>query len=104
MYKRQDAIAAAKALAGDAELEVRQYPGNVNPLQELADLLNSAEDDGGAPFASALAAFVAHGNDASPAGTLSREFAAAWKRLRALNDPNCLYARLPWDFREDVRR
>ncbi|MGN0835618.1 MAG: signal peptide peptidase SppA [Candidatus Spyradosoma sp.] len=99
-----DAIAAAKELAGDAELEVRQYPGNVNPLQDLADLLSSAEDDGGAPFASALAAFAARGRDASPAGTLSREFAAAWKHLRALNDPNCLYARLPWDFREDARR
>lgn len=89
-----DAIAYAKKQAGLPDASVRQYPDAVNPYQELIDLFNAPEN---VPFAF-FNAQKRGGN--SPANTLSRNFIEFWKTLRSLNDPNCLYARLPWEFSE----
>lgn len=78
-------------------VNLQQYPGPVNPYQEIADAIT---DSGSTPV---ILANQMLGIKNSPAGTLSREFTELWKKLRALNDPNCVYARLPWDFPTDDR-
>lgn len=89
-----DAIAYAKAQINISEAEIRQYPSAVNPYQELIDIFSAPEN---VPFAF----FNTQTRERnSPAGTLSRNVAEMWKKLRALNDPNYLYARLPWEFSE----
>lgn len=91
------AIDYAKTLVDEPNLQLRQYPGAVNPYRQIADALTAPE--------SAPVVFAARmlGEKRSPAGTLSREFADLWKKMRALNDPNCVYARLPWDFPTQTR-
>lgn len=89
------AINYAKKLVAVPETNLRQYPGAVNPYQQLADALTEPTN---APFV-----FTAYSEKNSPTGTLSREFTNLWKKLRALNDPNCIYARLPWEFSTDKR-
>lgn len=86
------AINYTKKLVKVSHPRLRQYPGSVNPYQQIVDSL-SAPPNG--PVVSANRFF---GEKNSPTGTLSREFTDFWKKLRALNDPNCVYARLPWDF------
>lgn len=92
-----DAINYAKQLIQVPNPQLRQYPGAVNPYQQLAEQFSAPQN---APFAFVSRGF---GEKNSPAGTLSREFKELWKKLRALNDPNCVYARLPWDFPNNKR-
>lgn len=89
-----NAIAYARKQADVPNAEIRQYPNAVNPYQELIDIFSAPEN---VPFA--FFNVRAHEGN-SPANTLSRNFVELWKKLRALNDPNCLYARLPWEFSE----
>ena len=91
------AINYTRKLLDVPNTQLRQYPGAVNPYQQLADAIAAPEN---APFIFAARAF---GEKNSPTGTLSRELKALWRNLRALNDPNCIYARLPWDFTTETR-
>lgn len=91
------AINYTRKLLDTPNTQLCQYPGSVNPYQQLADALAAPEN---APF---IFASRALGEKNSPTETLSREFKTLWKNLRALNDPNCIYARLPWDFTTATR-
>lgn len=86
------AIQYARERSGAPESVIRQYPDAVNPYQEFVDILNAPET---APFAFFNASLKGKN---SPAGTLSENARSLWEKLKALNDPNGLYARLPWDF------
>jgi antitoxin component of RelBE/YafQ-DinJ toxin-antitoxin module len=68
--------------------------------ESAAKFLDALAAPENAPF---IFASRALGEKNSPTETLSREFKTLWKNLRALNDPNCIYARLPWDFTTETR-
>lgn len=86
------AIEYARKQADAPDATIRQYPDAVNPYQEIMDLLN-------APSSAPFAFFNAQTQEKnSPASLLSEQVFTTWKKLRALNDPNGLYARLPWEF------
>lgn len=80
-----------------ATLRLREYPQAANRFQGMFDLFKTPES---APFANLLASTPAR--DKSAVGTLEALFSSAWKKLRALNDPKNIYARLPWEF-EDTK-
>ncbi len=86
-------VAATEFAAKEAGLKLKdanfcQYPKSVDPRQILLDLL---DEDGEPPFA-----HMGVSNN-SPAGVLESSFQKTWKRLRALNDPSGIYARIPWE-------
>lgn len=91
------AINYAKKLVDVPNPKLCQYPGAVNPYQQLAEAFAAPED---APVIFSGKTF---GEKHSPTGMLSREFMELWKKVRVLNDPNCIYARLPWDFPTHTR-
>lgn len=90
-------VAAAEFAANAAgiapgDVNFCQYPRPVNPTLEFA---KQFDDDGEPPFARAGIA-----SQNSPAGKLEGVFKKTWSQLRALNDPNGIYARIPWSFSE----
>lgn len=89
------AIRFAREDAGlDEDTEIISVPGEVNRFQDLLDMF----DDSTAPVASAgtpLADAAARGNPALRDALKRLEKLAA--RLRAFNDPNGIYARLPFE-------
>lgn len=87
-----DALAFARRAAGLGEdAPVVSVPGEINRLQPLFDLT----DDRPAPVAFAGTDFAKNADPATRAFAESLRRLAA--RLRAFNDPNGLYARLPFD-------
>lgn len=91
-----EAINYTKELIGVPDANLCQYPAPVNPYQPLVDAISTPEN------LPVIFSGIQAGKN-SPAGKLSREMAEFWKKLRALNDPNCIYARLPWDFSTQSR-
>ena len=89
-----NAIEFAKKEAGlGDEAPVISIPGAVNRYQELFDRLN----DVNVPVASANAAEHALCGNNPALRAVARNLRRVAQRLRAFNDPNHIYARLPFD-------
>lgn len=89
-----EAIAFARKDAGlDAGARIISVPGEVNRLQELIDMFG---ENSPAPVARAGTATDASGGNAALRAFM-KNVEKIFARLRAFNDPNGVYARLPFD-------
>lgn len=87
-----DAISFARKEAGlKDDCPIVSVPGEVNRFEELINML----DDTSSPVAS-NGSVIAHGNNPALKAAVENLERVA-KRLRAFNDPNGLYVRLPFD-------
>ncbi len=90
----RNAIEFAKKEANlDDEAVIFSVPGAVNRYRQLLDLF----DDTSVPVASAEAAERALCGNNAALGTIMKNLRRVSRRLRAFNDPNGLYARLPFE-------
>ncbi len=82
-------FAISEAKLDPEKVNICQYPRPVAPFEKFLNFLGG--DDSDSPFAKSI-------SRKSAVFPLEKFFSKTWKKLRALNDPNGIYARIPWEF------